>query len=98
MRARNVDELAVACRAVLVVHPSRMPVDVPEEGLLALVDHLDGPVGVEGEHAGVRLHREVLAAAEGAPTPAGVSRTLSGSSPRLEAIWLRSTCSHCVAT
>jgi hypothetical protein len=40
---------------------------VPEERLLARVDHLHRPPGVESEHAAVDLHREVLAAAERAP-------------------------------
>ena len=41
-----------------------MPVDVAEEGLLAGVDHLHGPVRVQREHRPVDLHRQVLAAAE----------------------------------
>ena len=41
---------------------------MPEEGLVALVDHLDGAVRAEGEHAGVHVHGQVLAGAE---RPAG---------------------------
>lgn len=43
-----------------------MPVDVSEEGLEAVVDDLDRLAGAQREQAGVDLHREVLAAAEGA--------------------------------
>ncbi len=42
-----------------------VPVDVPRERLLAVVDDLHRPVGVEREHRGVDLDREVLAATEG---------------------------------
>jgi hypothetical protein len=48
------------------VQARRVAVDVAEEGLLARVDHPHRAAGVEREHAGVDLHREVLAAAEGA--------------------------------
>ena len=41
-----------------------MPVDVPEERLLAPVDHLHRPAGVQREQARVGLHRDVLAPAE----------------------------------
>ena len=60
----DVDEPAVARRAVLVAHPRRVAVDVAEERLLAPVDHLHRPAGVQREQAGVDLHREVLAPAE----------------------------------
>lgn len=43
-----------------------MAVDVAEEGLEAVVDHLDGLAGAQRQQAGVDLHRQVLAAAEGA--------------------------------
>lgn len=43
-----------------------MAVDVAEEGLEAVVDHLDGFAGAQGQQAGVDLHRQVLASAEGA--------------------------------
>lgn len=41
-----------------------MAVDVPEEGLEAVVDDLDGLAGAQRQQAGVDLHRQVLAAAE----------------------------------
>jgi hypothetical protein len=41
-----------------------MAVDVADERLLAAVDHLDRPARAQREHAGVDLHRDVLAAAE----------------------------------
>lgn len=41
-----------------------MAVDVPEEGLEAVVDDLHGFAGAQGEQAGVDLHRQVLAPAE----------------------------------
>ena len=66
----HVDEPPVARRAVLVLHPGRVPVDVPEERLLARVDHLHRAAGVQGEHRHVHLHREVLASPEG-PADAG---------------------------
>src|SRR5215210_28656 len=62
----HVDELPVAVGAVLVAHPGRVPVHVPEKGLLAVVHHLDRALGVESEEAGVGLHGEVFPAPEGA--------------------------------
>ena len=58
------DELAVTGRAVLVLHARGVAVDVPEERLLAAVHELHGPVRVQGEQAGVDLHREILARTE----------------------------------
>ena len=49
---------------MLVAQLRRVAVDVPEERLLAPVDHLHRPAGVQREHAGVGLHRDVLAPAE----------------------------------
>ena len=49
---------------MLVVQRRWVAVDVAEEGLLAVVDHLHGAFRLEGEHAGVDLHAEVLATAE----------------------------------
>jgi hypothetical protein len=43
-----------------------MPVDVPDERLLARVHDFHRPVRVQGEERAVDLHREVLAPAEGA--------------------------------
>lgn len=51
---------------MLVVHLRGVAVDVAVEGLQPVVDHLHGPAGVQGQHAAVDLHGEVLAAAEGA--------------------------------
>ena len=64
IRMRTADEPAVARRAVLGPDPRRVPVHVADERLLAVVDHLHGPVRVQREQRGVDLHREVLAAAE----------------------------------
>ena len=60
----HVHEPPVGGGAVLVAHPARVAVDVAEERLLAVVDHPDRAPGVEREHAGMDLHRQVLAAAE----------------------------------
>ena len=60
----DADELAGARRAVLAPDPRRMPVDVADERLLAVVDDLHRAVRVQREHGAVDLHREVLAAAE----------------------------------
>jgi hypothetical protein len=49
---------------VLEPHPGRVPVDVAEERLLAVVDHLDRPAGSQCQQAGVDVHGQVLAAAE----------------------------------
>ena len=65
-------------RAVLRPDPRRVPVDVAGERLLAVVDHLHRPVRVEREHRGVDLHREVLAAAEGAADAGEVDPHLLG--------------------
>jgi hypothetical protein len=46
-----------------------MAVDVAEEGLLARVEDLDRAAGAQGQHAGVDLHGQVLAGAEGAADP-----------------------------
>src|SRR5690606_32498479 len=64
--AGDVGQLAVPGGAVLVVEAGRVAVDVAEEGLEAVVDDLDGFAGAQGEQAGVDLHRQVLAPAEGA--------------------------------
>ena len=58
--------------------PRGVPVDVAGERLLAVVDHLHRPVRVEREHGGVDLHREVLAAAEGAAHAGEVDPHLLG--------------------
>ena len=42
----------------------RVPVDVADEGLLAVVDHLHGALGSQREHRRVQLHREILPPAE----------------------------------
>ena len=52
--------------------------DVAGERLLAVVDDLHRPVGVEREQRGVDLHREVLAAAEGAADAGEVDPHLLG--------------------
>lgn len=51
---------------MLVVQLRGVAVDVSEEGLEAVVDDLDGLAGAQRQQAGVDLHRQVLAAAEGA--------------------------------
>ncbi len=61
----DVDQLPLAGGAVLVRHPGRVAVDVPEERLLPAVQHLHGPAGVQGQHADVDLQRDVLAGSEG---------------------------------
>ena len=65
----DVDQGAVAGRAVLVAHPGRVAVHVPEERLLAVVGHLDRLAGVQRQHARVHVHGQVLAAAERAADP-----------------------------
>jgi hypothetical protein len=51
---------------VLVAHGRRVAVHVAEEGLLSVVGHLHRAPGAQGQQAGVHVHRQVLAAAEGA--------------------------------
>ncbi|GAA3039377.1 hypothetical protein GCM10020000_17160 [Streptomyces olivoverticillatus] len=94
----DVAELAVAGGAVLVAELGGVAVDVPEEGLEAVVDDLHGLAGVQGEQAGVGLHGQVLAAAEGA-ADAGErhAHLLLGQAEDGGAIWRRSACSHWVA-
>ena len=58
------DEPTLSRRPVLGPDPSRMPVDVPDERLLAVVDHLHGPVRPQGQHRRVDLDREVLPPSE----------------------------------
>ena len=48
-----------------------MPVNVADERLVALVDHLDGAAGAESQHAGVGVHGEVLPCTE---CPAGARK------------------------
>ncbi len=62
----HVEQPAVVVGAVLVAHPRRVAVHVPEERLLAGVDHLHRPAGAQRQHARVHVHRQVLAPAEGA--------------------------------
>ena len=63
----DADDASVTGRAMLGPDLGGVPVDVAGEGLLAVVDDLHGPVGVERQHRGVDLNREVFAAAERAP-------------------------------
>ena len=72
------DEPAVARRAVLRPDPRGMAVDVADERLLAVVDDLHRPVRAQSEQRGVDLHREVLAAAEGAADAGEVDPHLVG--------------------
>ncbi len=65
----RVDEGAVGLGAELEGHPGGVPVHVPEERLLAAVAHLHRPAGPQRQQAGVHVHREVLAAAEGTAHP-----------------------------
>ena len=60
----DVDELAVARRAVLAPDARRVPVHVAGERLLAVVDDLHRAVRVQREQRAVDLHRQVLAPAE----------------------------------
>src|SRR5438552_18287908 len=59
----------------------RVPVHVPRERLLAVVDDLHGPVRVQRKHRAVDLHREILAAAEGAADPCEVNAHLVALEP-----------------
>ena len=74
------DELPRSGRAVLGPDPRGMAMDVPDERLLAVVDHLHGPARAQGEQRRVRLDGEILPPAEraarhppdgSAPAPAG---------------------------
>ena len=60
----DADDASVAGRAMLGPDLGGVPVDVAGERLLAVVDDLHRPVGVERQHRGVDLDREVLATAE----------------------------------
>jgi hypothetical protein len=62
----DVGQSAVAGGAVLVVELGGVAVDVAEEGLEPVVDHLDRLAGAQCQQAGVDLHGQVLASAEGA--------------------------------
>ncbi len=86
--ALHVGQLAVARGPVLVVELRRVAVDVPEEGLEAVVDDLDGLAGAQGP-AGrrgsastgprVRRTRRPRRPASSAPSPrAGRGRARSG--------------------
>ena len=72
------DELARPRRAVLGPDPRRVPVDVADERLLAVVDHLHRAARAQREHRRVDLHREVLAAAERAADAGEVDPHLLG--------------------
>lgn len=63
--ALEVRELAVLGGPVLVPELGGVAVDMPEEGLEAVVDDLYGLAGAQREEARVDLHRQVLTAAEG---------------------------------
>ena len=85
----DADEASVARRAMLRPDLGRVPVDVADERLLAVVDDLHRPVGVERQHRGVDLDREILATAErtadparGAPAPARARARGTGPSGR----------------
>ena len=52
--------------------------DVPDEGLLAVVDHLHGPARPQRQQRGVDLYREVLAPAESAADTGEVDPHLLG--------------------
>ncbi len=60
----DVDQPAVAGRAVLEAHARRVAVHVPVERLLPVVDHLHRLAGVQGQHARVHVHGQVLTPAE----------------------------------
>ena len=85
-----------AASAVVVVQPRRVPVHVAEERLLAVVGHLDRLAGVHREHAGVHVHRQVLAAAEGAADAGEREPHLLGRQAEARHICCWSTCSHWV--
>ncbi len=65
-------------RPMLRPDPRGMPVDVPDERLLAVVDHLHGPLGAQREHRGVDLHGQVLTPAERAAHTGQVDAHLLG--------------------
>ncbi len=52
--------------------------DVPDERLLAVVDHLHGPLGAQREHRGVDLHGQVLTPTERAAHSSEVDAHLLG--------------------
>ena len=58
---------SVAVCPVLRPDARWVPVDVADEGLLAVVDHLDRTVRVQRQHRPVDLHGEVLTPAERSP-------------------------------
>ncbi len=74
----DADEAPVAVRPVLGPDPRRVTVHVPDERLLARVDHLHRPARVQREQRAVDLHREVLAAAERAADAGEVDPHLLG--------------------
>ena len=92
------DEPALPGRPMLRPDPRRVTVDVTDEGLLAVVDHLHRPVGVKRQHRAWIWIERSSRPPNAPPTPPRWIRTCSGSSPRHGATWSRSTCSHCVAT
>nr|BFE88469.1 hypothetical protein GCM10020093_110700 [Planobispora longispora] len=66
---------------MLVAHPGRVPVHVPEERLLPAIDDLHGPAGAQRQHARVDLHRQVLPGAERAAHPGQRHPYLLGGQP-----------------
>ena len=62
----DVDQGPVTVRPVLVGEVAGVAVHVADEGLGPRVRDLHGPTRLQREHARVRLHRQVLARAEGA--------------------------------
>ena len=94
----DADELSLARRPVLRPDLGWMAVDMPDEGFLTAVDDLHRTVRVQGEHRPVDLHREILAPAERAADAGEVDAHLLGLQSETRRTWLRSWCSHCVAT
>ena len=60
----HIDELSIAARAVLVGEAPGMSMHVTDERLGPRVRDLHRPAGLQGEHAGVGLHREIFTGAE----------------------------------
>ena len=78
IRMRTATSCPDARGPMLRPDPRGMPVDVPDERLLAVVDHLHGPLGAQREHRRVDLHRQVLTATERAAHAGQVDAHLLG--------------------
>ena len=70
------DQTSVLIGLVAVAEPRRMAVDMPGERLRAVIDHLDRPPGVEGQHAEMDVQVDVFSGPEGATDPRRVGTHL----------------------